>query len=210
MNAPILLTALAAATGALHIRADLIGARRQTYVWKPLTTGLIIAAALLISPVVDGVYRLLIVGGLVFSLAGDVFLMLPTDRFLAGMVSFFVAHLCYIAAFVSLGGGATTPCLLLPLVIGGGVVAVLIWPRLDRLRLPVLLYIVTILVMGWQALGLRQIAGRSLVAPGAILFVLSDAALALDRFRHPIPLRALLVLSAYYPAQALIAWSILR
>ena len=120
MSAPILLTILAAATGALHIRADLIGAHRQTYFWKPLTTGLIIAIALLISPVVDDTYRLWIVAGLIFSLAGDVFLMLPTDRFLAGMIGFFVAHLCYIAAFVSLGGGSTDLRLLLPFVIGGG------------------------------------------------------------------------------------------
>src|SRR5690606_39451064 len=36
---------------------------------------------------------------LVFSVAGDIFLVLPQNRFLAGLVSFFLAHLMYIAAF---------------------------------------------------------------------------------------------------------------
>jgi len=33
--------------------------------------------------------------------SGDVFLMLPSDRFVAGLVAFLMAHLCYIAAFGS-------------------------------------------------------------------------------------------------------------
>jgi hypothetical protein len=39
--------------------------------------------------------------GLIFSLAGDIFLMLPTDRFREGLASFLAAHVCYIAAFAS-------------------------------------------------------------------------------------------------------------
>jgi uncharacterized membrane protein YhhN len=37
--------------------------------------------------------------GLVFSLAGDVFLMLPKERFVGGLVSFLLAHIAYIIGF---------------------------------------------------------------------------------------------------------------
>ena len=46
-------------------------------------------------------YAGFILAGLVFSLAGDVFLMLPSDQFMAGLVSFLIAHLFYIAAFTA-------------------------------------------------------------------------------------------------------------
>ena len=42
---------------------------------------------------------------------------------------------------------------------------------------------------------------------GAILFVISDLALAVNRFASPIDMAALLVLGTYYPAQWLIALS---
>ncbi|NIW49240.1 MAG: lysoplasmalogenase, partial [Gammaproteobacteria bacterium] len=34
--------------------------------------------------------------GLALSLAGDIFLMLPDEKFIAGLVSFLLAHLAYI------------------------------------------------------------------------------------------------------------------
>jgi uncharacterized membrane protein YhhN len=210
VGVPLWLTALAAITGALHIRAERAGARRRVYLWKPLTTGLIVVAAAMISPAQSGGYRSLILGGLVFSWAGDVLLMLPADRFVAGMISFLAAHLCYIAAFVTYGGWSTDLLLFMPFALGGGVVTVLIWPRLGRMRLPVLIYVAAILVMGWQAAGYGQLTERAPAVLGAVLFILSDACLALDRFWRPLSLRTFLVLGAYYPAQALIAWSVLR
>ena len=39
------------------------------------------------------------VAALVFSLAGDVLLMLPREQFVAGLSAFLVAHLCYIVGF---------------------------------------------------------------------------------------------------------------
>ena len=37
--------------------------------------------------------------GLVFSLAGDIFLMLPKNLFLPGLVSFLIAHMMYLIGF---------------------------------------------------------------------------------------------------------------
>ena len=202
---------LALVTGILHIQAEYAGAQRRVYIFKPLTTSLIIVFALLIIPPVSGTYKALILAGLCFSLAGDVFLMLPDDRFVAGLVSFLIAHLLYIAAFVSLGGFQLDGFAFLIYFAYGTVMLSRLWPGLGSLRLPVLLYMAVILVMGWQALALWRTApsvGALSVAIGAALFVLSDSVLAYDRFRRPFPAERAVVLSTYYVAQALIAVSV--
>ncbi len=45
---------------------------------------------------------------------------------------------------------------------------------------------------------------------GALLFMLSDATLALNKFRAPIPQHDLIIMTTYYGAQLLIAWSVQR
>src|SRR5690606_449709 len=138
-------------------------------------------------------------------------LMLPHDAFLLGMVSFFAAHLLYIAAFTSRGGWVAAPLALIGLAAVGIGYSAWLWPTLGALRLPVLVYIAAILAMAWQATGHwlalgSPAAGRA--ALGAISFVVSDACLAWDRFRQPFRLAPLAVLGTYYLAQAWIAWSV--
>jgi uncharacterized membrane protein YhhN len=206
------LTLAAALTGALHIRAELRGKRRQVYLFKPATTLLILLCALAVRPQVTPRYQVFVALGLLASLAGDIFLMLPQDRFLPGMASFFAAHLFYIAAFFS----RTTPILTwtdtLALAVFGIAYGARLWPRLDSLRLPVLVYIIAILLMAAAALGQWRATGApgaGLAALGALSFVLSDGVLAWDRFRQRVALAPVLVLGPYYLAQALLAWSIL-
>ena len=50
----------------------------------------------------------MVVVGLVCSLAGDVFLMLPEERFVEGLVSFLLAHIAYVVAFFVAGTSATS------------------------------------------------------------------------------------------------------
>ena len=80
------------------------GPRALVYAAKPLATLLILALACLAPAGADPRVARWIFLGLVCSLAGDVLLMLPSDRFAAGLASFLVAHLCYIAAFTRRGG----------------------------------------------------------------------------------------------------------
>src|ERR1043165_6191429 len=95
------LTAAVFISAVLTIRAEYRGPRIQFYVFKPLTVVLIILVALQAKHETGAQYKSLVVGGLLCSLAGDVFLMWPRDRFVAGLVSFLVAHLFYIAAFAA-------------------------------------------------------------------------------------------------------------
>jgi len=194
-----------------YIRAEYRGPRRHVYIFKPLTTSLIIIIALTTVPPVSTFYKYVIVAGLLFSLAGDIFLMLPADRFMAGLISFFVAHVAYIVAFASSAGGYTSLWGLLPFLIYGLIIFGLLAPHPDNLKIPVAAYVMVILLMGWQALGQWiQIDrwGTLLALFGALLFIASDSVLAIDRFKQPFKSARLIVLSTYFSAQWLIALSI--
>src|SRR3972149_11827785 len=76
---------------------------RWVLLWKSLSTLLIILIAALsfLQPNHDTGYSILILIGLLLSLAGDVLLSFPSPRtFLVGLVAFLFAHLAYIAAFI--------------------------------------------------------------------------------------------------------------
>lgn len=200
---------------ALLVRAALTGATTQLYVLKPASTLLVIVLSLLGSG--EGwrgmdAYRRLVVGGLLFSLAGDVFLMLPDDRFVAGLAAFLVAHLCYLGAFTRGAGFTTSNTTALPLAAAGATLLGLLWPTLGAMRLPVLVYLVAILAMAWQALERSRLLshdGAGWAAAGAVLFLASDASLGIDRFMAPIPGAPVVVLGTYYLAQWMIATSAL-
>lgn len=213
MDVLIFLSSLAAITGAtldgpwlwLH------------YIGKPLTTLLILWLALSAQPAVDARYRRAVLAGLVLSLIGDVFLMLPGDHFVPGLVAFLLAHVCYIVAFAPGSGGKARAVgfVVVALVAGGNLAGLL--PRVDdALRIPVLAYVAVLATMAAFALArtwtpaVVHALPRSarLAAIGAVLFMVSDSLLAWDRFAGGVPASALLVLGTYYAAQWCIARSV--
>jgi uncharacterized membrane protein YhhN len=204
---------VAAVSGALHIRAEYRGPRAQTYLFKPLTTTALIALAWFAPGDTPAPYRELIVLGLCFSLAGDIFLMLPSDRFIPGLASFLVAHLLYIAAFSQADGFSLSVAMLAPFALVSAALLRLLWPHLTGMRIPVVLYVVVIATMGWQAAAQWWSVGETWAAlafVGAMLFTLSDATLALDRFRASFAAAPAIILTTYYTAQWLIALSVSR
>lgn len=205
------LTLLAAASAALAIWAERRGARRAFYLFKPLTTLLILALAAAAPQPVSRGFQALVCLGLLFSLAGDVFLMLPRDRFVAGLASFLVAHLFYVAAFAPRPMTLAASLVLAALVAYGIVLLRALWPRLGGLRVPVTVYAAALLVMAWQAAErwtALQTAPALLAAIGAGLFVISDSVLAWGRFRKPLAHGQAVVLATYWAAQWLIASSV--
>jgi uncharacterized membrane protein YhhN len=205
-----ILTLLTILSAALHLRAEYLGPRYQVYVFKPLTMVFILLIALQARWPDFSSYKVAIVAGLLFSLAGDVFLMLPSDRFIAGLVSFLVAHLFYIAAFTS-GTGFGLSWRALPCALYGLLIFSILAPHLGKMKLPVAVYMVVILVMAWQAWERWGQTGQStalLAFLGAVLFVVSDSALAVNRFRGQYASAQALILSTYFAAQWLIARSV--
>lgn len=206
-----LLSTIAFATALTHLWAEYTERRWLIYGTKPATTSFLLLIALYASAPVSQFYQLAITLGLLFSLAGDIFLMLPSDRFIAGLVSFLLAHLCYIGAF---GAQMTWPLLSwwgLPVVGFAIGIYMVLAPHLGKMRMPVLVYMTVIALMAWLAITLfvqQRETWALWAAGGAVLFVISDATLALNRFRKPFWSAQLIVLGSYYLAQWLIARSV--
>lgn len=204
------LSVLIAGSAILTLWGEYRGPRSLVYVCKPLTTLLILALALQPSAISSS-YRWLIAAGILCSLAGDIFLMLPQDRFIPGLLSFLVAHLLYIAAFRQ-PWSSSIVMLLIPFVLYGVAVMRILLPHLGKLTTPVIIYGVILLIMAWQASwrGLELgTLGSGLGAIGALWFVISDSALAYNRFARPFKPAQAVVLSTYFGAQWLIALSVL-
>jgi len=201
-----------AISAVVAIVASMRGWRKDVYVFKPLTT-LLILGFVLTGPAnayLHPLYRPLIAAGLAFSLAGDVLLMLPRDRFVAGLGAFLVAHLLYIGAFTTNGVQAAW-WLILPLAAYGVVLLRILLPHVaPRLKVPVIVYALALLAMAWTAAE-RDAAGRAggaFALLGGVLFVASDSALAIDRFARHFRGADAVVLGTYYAAQTLIAFSV--
>ncbi len=155
--------------------------------------------------------------GLVFSLAGDIFLMWMKRFFVPGLASFLLAHVCYIIALNQDAIQFQAWVLVLAaMVTGVGFTCYRIIrrgmvknPESARLRLPVLAYCLMISLMllsAWVCLfreGWSTPAGW-MAAAGASLFILSDFMLAYGLFVKPIQRGDLLVMVTYHLGQAAI------
>jgi alkylglycerol monooxygenase len=200
--------ALSTATGAEGITA-------LHYIFKPLAMLLALLYLARSRRAAGSSRRLdyLLGAGLACALIGDCLLMLP-GLFIPGLVAFLVAHLCYLGAFsqgLPLLPGTTA--LLATLGVSGALYGVL-YPGLNPvLRIAVGAYAVVIALMAAQAIGraqwLQQRHARA-VAVGAMLFMLSDALLAINRFALPLPMAQFWVLASYYGAQILIVTGLVR
>lgn len=182
---------------------------RAFFVLKPATTVLILAVPWLAAGTHSEFYRWAVTVGLTFSLAGDVFLMWPQHHFVKGLVCFLVAHVCYAVAFWSPGVWPASLGRAVPFAVVASILCAILAPGLGPLKGPVAVYAAALSVMAWQAAerACAGAAGGSLACPGALLFLLSDSVLALDRFRWPFRWAEAVVLATYYAAQWLIATS---
>jgi len=81
------------------------GSTGLEYVWKPGALVALVGVAATLDPSYGDV-RAWVVVALLLSLAGDVLLMLPSDRFVAGLASFLLAHIAYVVGLTRHGGSA--------------------------------------------------------------------------------------------------------
>lgn len=187
-----------------------VGNRRLEWLCKPTALAALTGAAVYLDPA-DGAVRAAFVVGLVLSLAGDVFLMLPRERFVAGLASFLAGHVAYIVGFLLAGPEPLGLVVgLLVVAIGVGVVgrplvrAVAQGEHADEAR-PVAAYIGVISVMVVTAFG----AGNPFGIAGALSFYASDATIGWTRFVAPLPHQRVLIMTTYHLAQFLLVLSLL-
>ena len=159
-------------------------------------------------------WRIYVIAALVFSWGGDVFLI-SSDWFIPGLVSFLIAHIFYIIAYQKTGAatGELRPLDIIKFVIYGAVLIWVIYPGLGDLLIPVLIYALVLLAMGvWahKRRGETSSGSFQLVAIGAILFVLSDGLIAINKFAFEIPAERILIMSIYMTAQYLIVQGLIK
>jgi len=209
-TAAVVLSTLGLASAVGTIFADSRKKFGLVYVLKPLTMGFIIALALSGARVVPPLYKDLILAGLACSLAGDVFMMLRRKRFVEGLACFLVAHLFYGAAFLTRFSGTINFGLLLPFLIYLAFVLGVLWIRLGRMKVPVVLYMFVIMamaVLASQRYNHLPEAGALYALLGSILFVVSDSFLAANRFVGEFRYAQVFILGTYFAAQWLLAFS---
>ena len=209
---------LAVLLAALYIRVNQYGAPPVKLLLKTLASLAFVCLGLLGAARAGGAYAWLTWIGLILGAAGDVLLQFmdcrPKDRepfFRAGLGAFLIGHVFYIVAFALLGR-VTGWAVLLAAVLFAALFLLQFPARMDLKgqKVPVYAYTAVISVMtAFAVLSFGAGARGALVGLGGILFLVSDAILALIFF-SPIREKALPTwnLITYYAAQILLALSI--
>lgn len=139
---------------------------------------------------------------------GDILLDLDPRLFAFGLGAFLLAHIIYVVLF---GRSRATGMPADPLRIAAVLLilacsaALSVWivPSVGPLAVPVVLYICALTAMVSTAILARF--KQPWVAVGAVLFLISDSLLAINKFKTAIPLRDFLVWTTYYLGQCGIA-----
>ena len=152
--------------------------------------------------------------GILFSLAGDILLMISLDRmFIFGLIAFLLAHLAYLIGFQNELMEVSAWSVVLVVILA--VSAVRVMRRIvsairakgqTRLVIPVIVYSTVITVMLYAAMTTLSnpawTAGASLlVGAGAFLFYISDVILAWNKFVSPIQNGRIINIAAYHLGQ---------
>lgn len=150
---------------------------------------------------------------LFFSWAGDVLLMFVPKNdifFLLGLASFLLAHIFYIVFFHHVRmreSIKSNPWLLLVVVIYYAALITWLSPYLGDMKLPVRIYGVIISVMFMLSMHMlsikNKIAGNWMMW-GALLFVISDSVLAINKFYQPFEAANVIIMLTYGLAQLFI------
>lgn len=159
-------------------------------------------------------WRKWVVLALMFSWGGDVLLMLD-DMFVAGLASFLIAHLFYIVAYHQTGAESSRipPKPLVGFIATGATLMWVLYPSLGGMLVPVSIYALVVLIMGvWaqKRIGNTNNVSFLLVAVGAIVFIVSDSLIAINRFVFDVPGERLWVMSTYICAQFMIVQGLLK
>lgn len=159
----------------------------------------------------DAVYGRILLVGLFLSWLGDILLISHDMRlFKPGLLSFFLAHIAFSGAFVTLGHNWTaSAATFAALSVVGGVVLWRLYPSVPTsMRGPVLAYVVVITMMVSLATGSFWSGANYIILVGAGTFYLSDLFVARDRFVMNSYINSLIGLPLYYAAQFMFAFSV--
>lgn len=200
----VFFTALLANLTGIQLQLDII-----EYLSKPLL--LLSLIAWFISSTNDSKSKLknIIYTALCLSLAGDMWLLYQknnTSFFIYGLVCFLAAHIFYILAFNTIRKESATGINWWSSIFVAAFYFTLIYILLNHLgnmKIPVLVYGAVISAMLFAAVQLLFIKnqGYLFIVTGAVLFILSDSILAINKFYSSFNNASLLIMITYGFAQ---------
>ena len=132
-----------------------------------------------------------------------------------GLAAFLVAHIFFILAYRQHRTDDTASELqglqkiryAFPIILSGTGLVVILYNRLGGMKFPVLVYTAVLTTMVVSALfrfGRTNSASFGMVFGGAILFMISDSLIAINKFLEPLPMAGFWIMITYIAAQYLI------
>ena len=184
---------------------------------KPLIV-IVLLIWLYLSTKLKGRFHKRIFTGLIFALAGDVLLLLEhkgNNMFMYGLIAFLLCHIFYIRAFIL--DHKSNPDLKSPFFLWFTVALIIycmglffyLQPFLGAMQFAVLMYAIIITIMAIMAVNrYKKVNALSyqLILYGALFFLLSDGAMAVNKFAFKIPQDGILIMATYMIAQYLIVY----
>lgn len=189
------------------------------FIFKPLLVSSLLGYFMAAVKDTASPFKKWIVGALLFSVGGDTLLLFANKNelyFILGLLSFLIAHVCYIVCFHKIKQQEKIEGKWYAAIIVGVyyffIMSFLI-PHLGPLKIPVLVYGIVISFMLLLAMVLYDLADNKtarLLLTGAIFFVISDSVLAINKFYNPLPWGGWAIMITYILAQWLLANGAIR
>lgn len=191
------------------LAAEFRGSVTGRWIAKPLaSTGFVLAAWA--GGAGDTAYGQRVLMALALGWLGDV-LLIPKHKgaFLLGLGSFLLGHLAFAWAFAAEGMELASFAIAAAVLAVPALLAVR-WldPHVpDAMRMPVQAYVIVITAMVACAAGVLDTPRGSWILLGALMFYVSDLAVARERFVDNTPWNKAWGLPLYYGAQLLLGWT---
>ena len=158
-------------------------------------------------------FEKLFVAGLFFSLIGDV-LLLNVNWFIGGLSAFLLAQLSYSFSFFrsnlnKAGLVQRAPLVVLPVLLYSAGFVLGIYSDLGEMFPPVIVYTAVITLMLLAAINRQGTTNRDsfqFVLLGAVLFVISDTILAVNKFKFVLDWAPIAIMLTYGLAQYFLVW----
>lgn len=156
---------------------------------------------------------------LFFAWLGDVFLMIPGSNplyFQLGLGGFLIMQWIYIEMFKKQINKVLSPVNGMTVLVAIYVIGLLslLLPQMNlALAIPVVIYAISLGTMLWFASQRKSsvsLWNYQCILSGAILFVLSDSLLAINKFYHSFPRNSFWVMSTYILAQLLLTQGLVK
>ena len=185
---------------------------------KPLLIPILITFVLIQTKDVKNSIKWLLIGALFFSWIGDVALLFDKEYpilFMVGLGGFFIAHLQYIILFSRSASKIEwnkkgVPIIIFLLILYTSYLLYVLWPFLNDLKIPVFAYSIVLMLMGISAVIAYRQYGRAWIIFGAILFIVSDSILAINKFYEPVTFGRVLIMFTYTAAQFSIVFGMMK